>query len=435
MSKIRPFELALIIIFVLSALIGVFIVSNRTGDPGGLTSVVGTSFSIWGTVDAEPVNAFLKEMADTDKSLQVVRYRQIDPRSFESELVNAIAEGNSPELILVPHTFLVSLRTKLQSIPFTTFPERTFRDTYVDGASIFLLSDGIYGYPFAVDPLVMYWNRDLFSSGGLAQPPKTWESFLNETTPALTRRDSQFEITQSAVALGEYVNVRHAKEILAMLFLQAGSTMVDEQNQAYKVTLNQNTATGVPPAEAVVSFYTQFSSPSKAQYSWNRAKPEDRRSFLQGTLAMYFGMGSERTALELENANLNFDMAEVPQGSGVTVRRNYGEFYAFAIPRGAKNQQGAFTVAQLFGFNAQNADMLREGLGLAPVHRSLIGSSSGDIYETILGQAALVARGWLDPDPEGSKNVFRQMIESAVANTGRTSEVISDTVHRLQSLF
>ncbi len=435
MPKIRPFELTLIIIFVLAALIGVFVISNRTGGSNGPNSVIGTSFSIWGTVDAEPVNAFLKEMAQADKSLQVVRYRQIDSRSFESELVNAIAEGNSPELILVPHTFLVSLRTKLQSIPFTTFPERDFRDTYVDGASIFMLSDGIYGYPFAVDPLVMYWNRDLFSSGGIAQPPKTWESFLNETTPALTRRDSQFEITQSAVAMGEYANVRHAKEILAMLFLQAGSTMVDEQNQAYKVTLNKNTATGVPPAEAVIAFYTQFSNPSKAQYSWNRAKPEDRRSFVQGSLAMYFGMGSERTALELENANLNFDMAEVPQGSGVTVRRNYGEFYAFAIPRGAKNQQGAFTVAQLFGFNAQNADMLRKGLGMAPVHRSRIGSSSNDIYETILGQAALVARGWLDPDPEGSTNVFRQMIESASASAGRTSEIIGDTVHRLQSLF
>lgn len=435
MPKIRPFELTLIIIFVLAALIGVFVISNRTGGSNGPTSVIGTSFSIWGTVDAEPVNAFLKEMANTDKSLGVIRYRQIDPRSFESELVNAIAEGNSPELILVPHTFLVSLRTKLQSIPFTTVPERTFRDTYVDGAGIFMLSDGIYGYPFAVDPLVMYWNRDLFSSGGLAQPPKTWESFLNETAPALTRRDSQFEITQSAVAMGEYANVRHAKEILAMLFLQAGSTMVDEQNQAYKVTLNKNTATGIPPAEAVIAFYTQFSSPSKAQYSWNRAKPEDRRSFVQGSLAMYFGMGSERVALELENANLNFDMAEVPQGSGATVRRNYGEFYAFAIPRGAKNQRGAFTVAQLFGFNAQNADMLRKGLGMAPVHRSLIGSSSSDIYESILGQAALVARGWLDPDPEGSNGVFRQMIESASASTGRTSEIISDTVHRLQSLF
>jgi ABC-type glycerol-3-phosphate transport system substrate-binding protein len=431
----RPFEIGLIVTFILAALIGVAVLSTRKNDTDSAQSLIGTSFSIWGTLDERPIQEFLRDLGREDQAFQAVTYRRINPRSFESELVNAIAEGNSPELILVPHTFLVSLRTKLQPLSFTSFPERTFRDTYIDGAGIFMLSDGVYGYPFAVDPLVLYWNRDLFSSSGLAQPPRTWEALIADAVPALTKRDSQFELAQSAVALGEYSNITRAKEVLATLFFQAGSMIVDEADASYRVTLNQGGMNGVLPGESVLTFYTQFSNPAKAVYSWNRAKTEDRRSFLQGTLAMYFGLGSERTALERENANLNFDMTEIPQGSGATVRRGYGEFYAFAVPRGSQNQQGSFFVAQELGFKAERAGALASAFGMAPTHRTLIGASSGDLYAGILGQAALISRGWFDPEPEGSADAFRQMIEDAVVAGSRTSQIISDMVHRLQALF
>ena len=45
---------------------------------------------------------------------------------------------------------------------------------------------------------------------------------MNETTPSLTTVDSRRNISQSAIGMGEYLNVRNAKEILSMLFLQVG---------------------------------------------------------------------------------------------------------------------------------------------------------------------------------------------------------------------
>jgi hypothetical protein len=127
-------------------------------------------------------------------------------------------------------------------------------------------------------------------------------------------------------------------------------------------------------------------------------------------------------------------MAEVPQGSGATIRRDYGEFYAFAIPRGSKNPNGAYAVAALFG-NAQNAKMIADGMGAAPVHRAQMSATGGDLYKGILYQAALIARGWLDPDPEGSASVFRQMVEEAMTSEGRLQQIINDAAHRLQALF
>lgn len=434
MPNIRPFEIALIATFIIAALVGVFVLATNKSDTEKNQALYGSSFMIWGTIEEDVMTAFLKTASTKDDALKVVQYRRVDARSFESELVDAIAEGRSPELILIPHTFLASLRTKLQPIPFTTFPERTFRDTYVDGAAIFMPSDGVYGFPIAVDPLVMYWNRDIFSSSGLAQPPKTWESLINETAPAITRVSDQRTVLQSAMSFGEYVNVAHAKEILSMLFIQAGSTIVTEQNKSYAVTLNQSTANGLMPGDSVLPFYTQFANPQKALYSWNRSLPLDRTAFLQNTLALYFGFGSERTNIERESPNLNFDMTEVPQGSGATIRRDYGEFYAFAIPRGSQNPTGAYAIATLFG-NAENAASIAHGLNMAPVHRAMLGSAGGDIYKGTLYQAALISRGWLDPQPDLSASIFRQMVEEAATSEGRLQQIINDAAHRLQTLF
>jgi ABC-type glycerol-3-phosphate transport system substrate-binding protein len=218
-----------------------------------------------------------------------------------------------------------------------------------------------------------------------------------------------------------------------MLFIQAGSTIVDEANATYRVTLNQSQNPGTSPAESVISFYTQFANPSSAQYSWNRGMIEDRRAFLQGTLALYFGMGSERRALEEENANLNFDMAAVPQGADASVRRNYGDFYAFAIPRGSTNQKGA-TVMATFFTRPENAIKLSDLLGFAPVHLSNM-RAQGDVFNPIINDSALIARAWLDPDPEGSDMVFQEMIEATTGGTQRINEVIRDAVDRLQRLF
>ncbi len=431
---IRPFEIALIGVFAIAGMVGIFFLSNYKADPSDEEKLYGASVSIWGTLDGQVMDNFLRELTSTNKALEVVTYTQIDPRRFDSELLNAIAEGRSPDLIIMPHTLLVSYRSKLQPISFETVSERTFRDTYIDGAEIFMRSDGMYGIPFAVDPLVMYWNRDVFSSSGLASPPKTWEALVSQTTRAVVRMDEERTLTQSAVAFGEYVNVAHAKDILAMLFMQSGSTIVEEHGDGYSVTLNEGTENALAPGDAVLTFYTQFSTQNKELYSWNRSKNLDRTEFLNGTLGMYFGKGSEMSSLERENANLNFDIAPVPQGSGTTVHRDYGDFYAFAIPRASQNIQGAYAVATFLG-NGNNAQMLADGFNFAPVHRVLYESLVTDPSKAVIYQSALISRGWLDPSPKESDDVFRNTIEEVSSGSARLKSVIIDTVQGLESLF
>ncbi len=432
MNNMRPFEIILIGFFGVVAVTGLIFLSLYQSKPSAEEQLYGDKVVIWGMFDQGSMDDFLFEMTNVSKAFKVVSYTQIDPRNFENEFINAVAEGNAPDLIMIPHSLLVSVRTKLIPVSFETLPQRTFKDTYIDGADIFMRNDGIYGVPFAVDPLIMFWNRDIFSSAGLSQAPKTWENIVTQTTHALVQKNDANQILQGALAFGEYQNIAHAKEILSMLFLQTGSSIVIDKGEAYTVTLNNTENNG--SAEAVLNFYTQFSLPSNNLYTWNRSKKLDRDEFTAGKLAMYFGFGSEISTIERENPNLNYDVARVPQGAGATTLRTYGEFYAFAIPKASQHAKGAYAVALALS-STQHAQTLVEMLNLTPVRRELYLQNTSDPLKDVLFQSSLIARGWLDPNPQGSNKVFADMVEEVTSSGGRLKSVILDTVHRLEALF
>lgn len=433
--NIRPFEIFLIGIFAVAAIAGLVYFSTYKPAQKAEETLYGSSVEIWGTLDRRIMDDYLTALTQSQKALRVVRYTQIDKRSFQYELLNAIAEGRSPDLVIMPSSLLVTYRSKLQVIPFDTMSERTFRDTFIDGADIFMRSDGIYGLPIAVDPLVMYWNRDIFSASGIATPPKTWETLVSQTTNAINKTDNSRNLIQSTVAFGEYVNIANAKNILSMLLFQAGSDIVSEQNDGrYKVTFDQNAYQGLPPGHAVLSFYSQFAHPGNNSYSWNRSKSVDRTEFLNGDLALYFGMGSEKKTLDRDNANLNYDVATVPQGGGSTVHRDYGDFYALAIPRASKNIAGAYAAAIYLTDPAQ-AQSFAEVFNFAPTQRGLYTGNTLDPYRNVLYQSALIAHGWLDPDPDKSNSVFQDMVEETLANQSGIGKFVIDGREKLESLF
>ena len=396
----------------------------------------GESVEIWGTLDRRAFATTLREITEGNDDFKVVSYREIDPRTFENELINAIAEGRGPDAIVLSSNLLLKQRAKLYPIPYETLSTRVFRDTFVDGAEIFQFAEGTYGIPFAVDPLVMYWNRSIFASGGLAQPPSTWEEVAASTVSRLTAKTPDFRITRSAIAFGEYRNVQNAKEILLMLTSQAGSPLITPRNDGFEAALNRSVGQqgGRPPGEAALDFYTQFANPAQGTYSWNRSLPLDRQVFLAGDLALYFGFGSELQELINGNPNLNFDAAVVPQGSGAPLRSSIGTFYSFAILRSTDNFGGAYQAIVALT-NASAAGTLAQNVGLAPVHRSVIARGHGNSFQQTIYNSALVTRGWLDPDEGASDNIFATMVEDVTSGRERASAAVNDAEGRLNQLF
>lgn len=434
MQNLRPFQVGLLLGFAVVALVSVVILASFQGFSKGLANPYGSGVTIWGTFDETAFNRVLQDMSRVDRNLLVVKYVQKDARTFENDLVNAIADGTAPDAIILPHESLVTLRSKLQPIPYDTFPRRTLQDNYVDGFEIFALSDGLYAIPFLSDPLIMYWNRDLLAAGGLSLPPATWEN-LTSTVEKITLRDATRNISQATVAFGEYENVINAKSVLLTLMLQSGSRLVEEKQERYAVGLDlPRDDSGRRPLTSALQFYVEFSNPSSPLYSWNRTFQDDLTAFLGERLALYFGFGSEAGRIRSQNPNLNFDAAAVPQGSGATVKRVYGKFYGLAIIRSSANQAGTYR-ALLALASAESAASIAESLSLAPASRTTLASGASDPIRQIVFDQSLIARGWLDPSANSSSGVFRQMIEDVLSGRSQVTAAASDTVRRLELEF
>ena len=434
MEKFRPFQIGLLAGFALLGLVSLIVLASFRGFSINIANPYGDRVEIWGTLDETVILQTIRSIADGEDDFSSVDYIQKDPRSFEDELVNAIAENRSPDAIVLMHEDLVTYRPKLQPIPYESFSERMIKDNYIDGAEVFALSDGLYAIPFAVDPLVMYWNRDIFSAGGQALPPATWES-LTDITQQLTLRDATRNILQSTVAFGEFTNVINAKQSLLMLLLQSGSRMIEETDRGYVVMVDEvRGESALRPLNAALQFYVEFSNANSPLYSWNRSQPDDLTAFLAEELALYFGFGSEVLRISERNPNFNFDSAAVPQGAGATVKRTYGQFYGLALLQSSPNPQGTYR-ALLRLTQPDVTAAVSERLGLAPTERNTIAAGAPNAHrQTVLNQA-LISYGWLDPDKEESSITFETMVNDVVSNRLNVSNAASDAVRRLELSF
>ncbi|MFH0846382.1 MAG: extracellular solute-binding protein [Patescibacteria group bacterium] len=414
------FQIILTSIFGIFFILGVLMFANF--GPNSSTQSIG-NVVIWGTVEDQLISAVLNDLADRDESFEKVEYIQKDVENFDSVLAEAMSEGNGPDIFLLPQSKILKHQGKILPIPFTTFPLRDFKDYFVEEGELFLLDDGVLALPFLLDPMVMYWNRDIFTRFGLANPPSYWDSFFAFAAD-VSEKDENRNILTNAVALGGYKNISNAKDILAMLILQTGNKIVERVDGKVDVVLNSSIANENNGPESALRFYTEFSNPIKETYSWNNSLPNSKNVFLAGDLAIYFGFASELDELLLKNPNLNLDIAYMPQMSGLKNNITFGNMWALAINKGSKNPAGAFRVMTAL-IKGETLSMMSSYNKLPPVSRVLLSQKSSDAYQSIFIKSALSARAFLDPNPDDSDYVFQEMVESVTSGRRKLSEAIS----------
>lgn len=409
------------------------------GGLGGNVQAVGPVL-IWGTLEEGPFQRVIGTLAEDDRRLGEVAYEQRDPRTFYQDLANAIASDQGPDLILISQEYLVQHAGKLVPISYEALPRRTFEESFVDEGSLFLFDGGILGIPIAVDPLVMYWNKDMLAEAGYPLAPQFWDELFT-LSDRITRRDDANNIERSAVAFGEYQNVTHAKDILATLIMQAGGeiTYRDDQGRIRPSLASTNAERTQQPAQSALRFFTEFANPSKAKtYSWNRSLPPARDAFAAGDVALYIGFASELGSLRLQNPNLNLGVSPIPQIRDGGRTLTYGEIQAFAVPRGSLNPAGAQLVAFILAAPEVSAVLAQER-GTPSPHRqalaTLAASSTSSTADAVFNDAALIARGWYDPDPSRTEQVFRGMIEGVTSGALRLGDAILEGDKALLALL
>jgi ABC-type glycerol-3-phosphate transport system substrate-binding protein len=428
--KMSTFQLIFTAIFVGFILLGVLAFSLFTAKNNSIGNV-----TIWGTADGGTMTELINTLSQQDKSFQSVTYLQRPSATFNADVINAMASGAGPDLVLLAQDQLQTFSGKILTIPYSTVSQSDFTSSYIEEAQLFLTADGSVALPFLINPMVMYWNRDLFSTAGLPQPPKFWDDLLT-TSQRLTVLDASNNIKKSAIAMGSWDNVAYAKQLLTALFMQAGDGITAYNQQGVLTSVFGQTPTGAPenPASSALQFYTEFANPSKVTYSWNRSLKKSTDAFVAGDLALYAGFASDYPTLSARNPNLRFGVAMLPQIKGSSTHLTFGQLSGLAIPRTAANVNGALLIAEKLSSQVGVA-AASQAFGLPPVRTDVAVDTSASAATTVFYQSALISRGWVDPDYAGSDAIFRDMVESVISNKSLPDAAVQEASQSLQALI
>jgi ABC-type glycerol-3-phosphate transport system substrate-binding protein len=419
MSK---FQIILTGIFVICIIAGVITFATFKG---GNTDTELPAISIWGTFPKDSFDKYVSKISEGLAQPLKITYSQIAESNFDDTFIQALARGQGPDVILVSQDQIHKHEDKIILIPYSTLSKRDFQNTFIRQAELYFRTDGVMGLPFVVDPLVMYWNRDTFTNVGVANPPKFWDEFTSLNTK-ITQKDVNSNVRKSAIALGEFNNVLHAREILGTLMLQHGNPITYRDNSGYVLSaLGNRQYSGLDTSVQALDFFTKFSNPSSPDYSWNRSLSNSKSSFLSGTLATYFGFASEIMDIQQKNPNLDFDVSALPQLRNGSKRIVYGSMYGFSIVRSSANANGAFSVLSTLLNPASLSDMVSMSY-LPPVRRDMISSGSIDPYLTIFYESALISGGWLDSNKTASNRIFQGIVESVTSGREEASRAMQN---------
>jgi len=277
MSKFQIILLAVFGIFIIGA---VMLFSVYKGTSKSTSTVV-----VWGDIPTYDFTTLLTNGGlNADKTFNI-QYVEKSKDTFDEEFTEALATGTGPDLVILPVSKIFKNKNKLLLIPATNISPKDFSGAFVEEGELFMTSAGTYALPLYVDPLVLYWNRDLFTKAALTAPPKYWDEIYSYAEK-LTEKDNAGNIQKSAIAIGEARYIPNAKDILSLLMLQAGTPIVDAAPNGLQSELTNNFNLPLVPAEAALDFYTQFSNPAKPFYSWNRSLLPAQTSFTSGNVAM-----------------------------------------------------------------------------------------------------------------------------------------------------
>jgi ABC-type glycerol-3-phosphate transport system substrate-binding protein len=294
---------------------------------------------------------------------------------------------------------------------------------------------GAIALPVSIDPMVLFYNRTLFSKHGIVNPPASWDE-VSAVTPSLIVRNGN-KFTETAIALGT-PSVPYAKDIIMSIVSQLGQTPVvrlpaPAGGSYFEVSVNSPVTEGseILPLATTNRFFTQFGDQGQKTYAWSESLGDASDFFVGEKLAMYIGYAGELATLRARNPRASFEMTYLPQTKGYNTFAMGMRMHAIATLKTSRNLQAALTTEGEFA-QAGVSPTIAGIVGAVPALRSYAATPGLD---PVIARSMLVARGWHDSHPQESDMYVSSMISDIINYRYGVNDASSVFVSRLRDLY
>ncbi|MFA6525104.1 MAG: extracellular solute-binding protein [Patescibacteria group bacterium] len=359
-----------------------------------------------------------------------IQYRTLRYEEYEQALLEAWAKGEGPDIYSIPNTWVHKYQDFITPMPastglayYSTVKSLGIKEEqkieYKETPSIQLpqlannfvdsvyedvvIEDKIYGLPYSVDNIGLFYNKELLNQAKIPLPPTTYSELLADVKK-LTKIDSEGNIIQAGVALGGTENIPRSMDILFLLMLQSRSTLTDPPNFLLSIPDDPQTI----PAVNALDFYAQFSDPNKEVYTWNKDLPNALEMFAQGKLAFFFGYSYNIPLIDqLSAGQLSYGTANVPQ---LNQDLNYANYWVETVAQSSKYANEAWDFLQ-YATRVENVTGYLESSGRPTALKALVDVQREDFLLRPFIEQSLVAKNWY----HGKKpNIMEQYITDAI---------------------
>lgn len=429
----------------------------QTTDPKATAAMKPINLTFWGVYDdSDAFHAIIDKYKTIHPNITIT-YKKFLYSEYENQLLDAWAEDRGPDIFAIQNAWVDKYQTKILPMPNSTtlayqvtqgtiqkqvipvlkttksLTVSDLKNNYVDVvASDTVLDDGkIYGLPLSIDTLALYYNKDLLNNANIATPPKYWDTEFQQDITKLTKQDPKQGLIQSGIALGTSGNINRASDILMVLMMQNGATIINNGQVSFQNNLSISGGNYNPGLEAL-RFYTDFANPQKEVYSWNDSQPDSLNAFTSGDLAMMIDYSYDYDQIKSLSPKLNFGVAPLPQIQGNQLKVNMANYWLYTVSKKTKYPDAAWDFIQ-FMTQPDNAKLYLDQTKKPAALRSLISAQEGNEKLGVFADQVLTAKSWYQGNSvTDAESAIKNMVNSSLVNNQVTQDIINIGAAQIQ---
>lgn len=400
-SKRQIILIGIVLIFI----IGIIVIINLGKKPSSPPNI---KLTMWGFESKNNFEGLIGAYAKLRPNVNI-EYKQVDKSNYSSEILNALASGNGPDIFMIRSKSLIDNVSKLYPVLDTQFNLAKLRSSFPKVVEDdFVYNGKIYALPLSIDSLALFYNQDYFNKFQIVYPPKTWDDFA-DYSQKLKVLDLNGNIIQAGAALGlGEKSIIYATDILKLLLRQSGAPIFDSSEFNFG---SQNKNLG----EKILDFYLSFADPQKLNYTWPKNFGNSIEAFTSGKTAMIFAYQKDIKEILKRNPYLNFGIAQIPQFKDAQVNYAYADYWGLAVSKKAKEPGWAW---DFIIYATTNDNLVSAYLSVTknpPALRSQIAKYLTDPDLAVFASQALISRSWQEPQMEKFNEILNNVIND-VAN-------------------